>query len=93
MPGMMSQIGPESNGVNRIFANLGEKYLEHLFITSSGSYFFNKTDFEQHLFNSKKATSTFPSHEFVIKSDLIFLCVYCTLEAIIVLSYFSKEGN
>ena len=40
-----SQIGTESNGVNSIFANKGngEKYLEHLFITSSSSHIFNKT--------------------------------------------------
>ena len=28
-----------------------EKGLEHLFITSRSSHFFNKTDFEQYLFN------------------------------------------
>ena len=50
-----SQIGTESNGVNSIFANKGnwEKYLWHLFITSSSSQFLNKTDFEQYLFKSK----------------------------------------
>ena len=30
-----------------------EKGLGHLFITSNSSHFFNKTDFEQYLFQSK----------------------------------------
>ena len=29
---------------------IGEKYLGHLIITSNSSHFFNKTDFEQYLF-------------------------------------------
>ena len=29
---------------------IGEKYLGHVFITSSSSRFFNKTDFEQYHF-------------------------------------------
>ena len=46
-------IGTESNGLNRIFVKKGivEKGLEYLFITSSSSHFFNKTDLEQCLFN------------------------------------------
>ena len=44
----------ESIGLNRIFANKGnrEKRFGHLFITSSCSHFFNKTDFEQYLFKN-----------------------------------------
>ena len=52
MPVVLSQIGMKSNGLNCIFAykGIGEKYLWYLFITSSSSHFFNKTDFEQYLF-------------------------------------------
>ena len=51
-----SQIGTESNGVNRIFASkgIGEKYLGRLFVMSRSSHFFNKTDFEQYLFKQNK---------------------------------------
>ena len=40
----------ESNVLNRIFANKGivEQGWGHLFITSSNSHFFNKTDLEQY---------------------------------------------
>ena len=60
MPFIMSQncecwvdIDTESNGLNRIFVNKGnwEKGLGYLFVTSNSSHFFNKTDFEQYLFN------------------------------------------
>ena len=39
--------------INHVFANKGNcgKSLGHIFITSSRSHFFNKTDFEQYLFN------------------------------------------
>ena len=49
---MMVANGTESNELNRIFANKGNcgKVLGHLFITSSNSHFFNKTDLEQYLF-------------------------------------------
>ena len=45
--------GTESNGLNRTSRIRGivEKGLGHLFITSNSSHFFNKTDFEQCLFN------------------------------------------
>ena len=38
----------ESNGLNCVFANKGNrrKSLRHLFITKSSSHFFNKTDFK-----------------------------------------------
>ena len=47
----------ESNELNRILTNkgnCGKRFggLEHLFITSSSSYFFIKTDFEQYFFNA-----------------------------------------
>ena len=46
--------GTELNGLNCIFANMGNcgKSLGHLFITSSSSYFFNKNDFEQYFYNN-----------------------------------------
>ena len=49
----------ESNGLNRIFVNKrnGGKGLEHLFITSKCSHFFNKTDFEQFLFKDNKVNN------------------------------------
>ena len=48
--------GTESNGLKRTFAKRGiaEKGLEHLFITSSNSQFFNKTDLEQYLFKERE---------------------------------------
>ena len=50
--------GTESNGLTRIFANYKgnlEKGLGHLFITSSSSHFFDKTDFE--LLNKTRSPS------------------------------------
>ena len=43
----------ESNGLNLFSRKMGivEQGLEQLFVTSSSSYFFNKTDLEQYLFN------------------------------------------
>ena len=56
MPVVASQIGMESTGEIPFLQikGIGEKYMGHLFITSSISHFFNKTDFEQYLFNEKK---------------------------------------
>ena len=50
--------GCQEYGVKRIkkfFANKGtvEKDLGHLFITTSNSHFFNKSDFEQYFFEKK----------------------------------------
>ena len=49
----MSRIDAESNGVNSIFANMGNwgEILEHLIVSSSSSHSFNKTDFEQYFFH------------------------------------------
>ena len=68
MPIMMLQIGAESNGVNSIFANKGnrEKLLGHLFIISSSSDLFNKADFEQYLFKLEPCLN--PNRE--ARSDL-----------------------
>ena len=66
-------IGTESNGLNLIFENKGneKKGLGHLFITSSSSHFFNKTDFEQYLF--KRAVRTFPIWKFHCETNVIVL--------------------
>ena len=51
MPVAMSQIGTESNGLKTIFENnrnWGEVF-GYLFLISSSSHVFNKTDFEQYL--------------------------------------------
>ena len=56
MPGVMSRIGAESNGVNCILMdkeNRGE-ILVNLFITSSSSHFFNKTNFEHYFLSSSR---------------------------------------
>ena len=37
-----------------------EKGLRHLFVTSSSSHFFNKTDFEQYLFNENAIVTILP---------------------------------
>ena len=62
MPFIMSQNcecrvdnGTELNELNRLFADKGNcgKRFGHLFVISSSFHFFNKTDFEQYLFNEK----------------------------------------
>ena len=47
---------------------IAEKYLEHFFITSSSSYCFNKTDFEQYLLNRISVMA----YEYTVKCKLIF---------------------
>ena len=53
----MSLVRVKRKGFSRM-KGIGEKDLEHLFITSSSSHFFNKTDFEQYLFEDKKKLSS-----------------------------------
>ena len=60
MPGVMSQIGTESNGeiVFPRVREIGEKFLRHHFIASSSSHFFEKkNEFDQYLFTPKVKTA------------------------------------
>ena len=74
MPVVTSQIGTESNEVNSIFANKGngEKHLGHLFIISSSSHFFNKTDFELYLFK-KLVLGEFSSPDTSVRTECALL--------------------
>ena len=52
-----------------------EKGLGHLFIISSSSHFFNKTDFEQYLFKKVVWYLT----------DLLNDCRFCTLSSFVIM--------
>ena len=69
MPGVMSRIGAESNGVNCILMNKENRgeILVNLFITSSSSHFFNKTNFEHYFLSSSRDVKVFVFFFFVLQ--------------------------